>query len=68
MSTINQSTTRSYTEGWIDCPDCNGSGEVEVEYYSRMSFTQPYGDVYAKKEVCECCHGNGYIRDPDDET
>lgn len=68
MSTISQSTTRSYTEGWIDCPECNGSGEVEVEYYSRMSFTQPYGDVYAKKEVCECCHGNGYIRDPDDET
>lgn len=68
MSMTNQSTTKSYTEGWIDCPDCNGSGEVEVEYYSRMSFTQPYGDVYAKKEICECCHGNGYIRDPDDET
>lgn len=68
MSTISQSTTTLYTEGWIDCPECNGSGEVEVEYYSRMSFTQPYGDVYAKKEVCECCHGNGYIRDPDDET
>lgn len=68
MSTTSQSTTKSYTEGWIDCPECNGSGEVEVEYYSRMSFTQPYGDVYAKKEVCECCHGSGYIRDPDDET
>lgn len=68
MSTISQSTMTSYTEGWIDCPECNGSGEVEVEYYSRMSFTQPYGDVYARVEMCQSCHGNGYIRDPDDET
>lgn len=59
---------KSYSEGWIDCPECNGSGEVEVEYYSRMSSSESYGDIYATNEVCECCHGNGYIRDPDDET
>lgn len=68
MSTTNQSTTKSSSDGWIDCPECNGSGEIEVEYYSRMSFTQPYGDIYVSIEVCKCCHGNGYIRAPDDET
>ena len=60
--------TKSYSEGWIDCPECNGAGEVEVEHYSRMSASEPYGDIYVRIEVCECCHGNGYIRDPDDET
>ena len=60
--------TKSYSEGWIDCPECNGAGEVEVDNHSRMSFTQPYGDVYATIQICERCHGNGYIRDPDDET
>jgi DnaJ-class molecular chaperone len=60
--------TKSSSEGWINCPECNGQGEVEVEHYSCMSFTQPYGDIYVSIEVCECCHGDGYTRDPDDET
>lgn len=68
MSTTNQSTTKSSSEMWINCPECDASGEVEVEYYSRMSFTQPYGDICVSIEVCECCDGNGYIRDPNDKT
>jgi len=64
----NQSMTKLYSEGWIDCSECSGSGEVEVEHLSRMSASEPYGDIYATKETCDRCHGNGYIRDPDDET
>ena len=60
--------TTSYSEGWIDCPECGGKGEVEVERYSRMSSSNPYGDIYVTIEVCERCHGNGYVSDPDDET
>lgn len=59
--------TKSYSESWVDCPECNGSGEVEVEHYSRASFTQHHGDIYTTTEVCEHCHGNGYVCDPDDE-
>ena len=60
--------TKLSTEDYVDCPECGGSGEVEVEYISRMSFTQPYGDKYAREETCERCDGNGYIRNPDHET
>jgi DnaJ-class molecular chaperone len=60
--------TKSYSEGWIDCPECGGKGEVEVERYSRMSSSNAYGDIYVTIEVCECCHGNGYVSDPNDET
>lgn len=55
------------SEEFINCPDCDGQGEVEIEHPSRMSFTQPYGDIYVTVEVCESCNGNGYVRDPNDE-
>ncbi len=59
--------TTYYSKGWINCPECDGAGEVEVEHYSRMSATQPYGDIYVTRETCEHCSGNGYVSDPDDE-
>jgi DnaJ-class molecular chaperone len=52
--------TRSSTET-IACPHCNGAGEVEVEYYSYASSSNPYGDIYTKWGKCDECDGRGRV-------
>lgn len=47
------------------CEDCDGTGEVEVEYTSVMSCSTPYGDIYTGIETCEECHGRGQIEEED---
>jgi len=49
----------------IKCKECDGTGEVEVEYANVMSFSTPYGDIYTGIETCEECHGRGKIEEED---
>lgn len=50
-----------------ECPECGGSGEIEVERIRPMSFTNPCGDIYCTWEVCDWCDGSGDIEVEDDE-
>jgi DnaJ-class molecular chaperone len=45
----------------IECPECGGSGEVEVDYYAPQSASRDVGDVYSLIEECPLCDGSGEI-------
>jgi DnaJ-class molecular chaperone len=49
---------RSLTET-IDCAECAGTGEVEIEVYDVASFSNPYGDITVRYDVCPECSGSG---------
>jgi hypothetical protein len=37
------------------CPECNGTGEVEYDYWSLRSFQNDVGGFVSKVEVCATC-------------
>jgi DnaJ-class molecular chaperone len=43
------------------CPECNGTGEVEYDYWSLRSFQDDVGGFVSKVEVCDTCMGHGEI-------
>ena len=43
------------------CPECNGTGEVEYDYWSLRSFQNDAGGFVSKVEVCATCEGSGDI-------
>lgn len=49
---------------YMDCPSCNGTGEVEVETYASRGFNRDVGEIYSSMEVCEECLGNGEVYQP----
>jgi len=52
-------------EDWINCPECDGEGEVERDVWVRQSSTW-HGDFESVMEECEVCSGIGQI-DPLEE-
>lgn len=38
---------------FVDCPECNGSGEVEWHYHDKD------GDTHTHDDECPLCHGDG---------
>ncbi len=53
----------------IDCPDCEGSGIVEVEYAVPHNINIDVGYIDTRMEECEDCFGSGQVEreDEDDE-
>jgi hypothetical protein len=49
---------RSFTET-IECTECAGTGEIEIEVYDVASFSNPYGDIAVRYDVCPECNGSG---------
>ena len=47
-------------EDWINCPECDGEGEVERDVWVRQSSTW-HGDFGSHMEECEVCKGIGQI-------
>ena len=56
---------RKVMEDWINCPECDGEGEVERDVWVRQSSTW-HGDFESVMEECEVCSGIGRI-DPLEE-
>lgn len=52
---------------FIDCPQCGGTGEMEVDEYKPQSFSRDVGEIYTTLEECDLCLGNGEIEKPCDE-
>jgi len=50
----------------IDCPDCFGWGEVDVEYPRPQSFDRDIGVIDVVKGECERCSGIGAIQKEDE--
>jgi DnaJ-class molecular chaperone len=46
------------------CPECDGSGEVEVEYVRGYG---PNADLAYRLAVCEECGGRGVVVREEDE-
>lgn len=51
---------------WIQCPSCEGRGEVEYEVAVPMGFSNPYGYLTTKWDTCDQCNGRGEIEVDDD--
>ena len=51
---------------YMDCPVCNGTGEIEVEEYKPQSFSRDVGEIYSHTEICDECLGNGEVYRPCD--
>jgi DnaJ-class molecular chaperone len=51
---------------WIQCPSCEGRGEVEYEVAVPMGFSNPYGYLTSEWDVCDHCRGRGEIEVDDD--
>jgi DnaJ-class molecular chaperone len=45
---------------FIDCPECDGDGRVELEDWVPKSSTW-HGDFEGKMYDCENCNGSGQI-------
>ena len=49
-------TTFNPPEGFKTCPECDGDGTVEVEWYDEDD-----EECYYENENCDFCHGAGYV-------
>jgi DnaJ-class molecular chaperone len=56
---------RKDMEDWINCPECDGEGQVERDVWVRQSSTW-HGDFGSHMEDCDVCGGIGQI-DPLEE-
>ena len=45
----------------IECPECQGSGTMEVEFARPHNFNRDVGYLDTRTEVCETCEGDGEI-------
>jgi DnaJ-class molecular chaperone len=52
--------------GMIDCPECDGEGDLEYERAVPMSNSNPHGYYEDYWAECENCGGNGQI-EPEEE-
>ena len=52
---------------FIDCPECEGTGESTCEVFRPMSFGNDFGDFEEVILSCENCGGNGQIEPMEDE-
>ena len=43
-------------QGFYECPNCDGTGEIEVEYYDEDDMEE-----YWENETWDYCNGKGYI-------
>lgn len=46
----------------VQCPECNGDGEVEADYYADS-----YGEFYTISGTCPICDGEGTIEEEERE-
>jgi excinuclease UvrABC ATPase subunit len=52
----------------INCPECFGLGEVELNTFKPQSFSRDVGYIETNMESCEHCEGLGVIEiDGDDD-
>ena len=49
------------------CYDCDGSGEVEVEYEKSHSSSRDVGEIFVEIETCLTCYGSGKLQDEDED-
>jgi len=49
---------------YMDCPVCNGTGEIEVDEYKPQSFSRDVGEIDTRWEICDECLGNGEVYRP----
>lgn len=49
------------------CYDCDGSGEVEVEYEKAHSCSRDVGEIFVEIETCPTCYGSGVLPDEDED-
>jgi len=42
-----------------DCPQCNGAGEVEVDYNMTHNASRDVGFIDTRIEECDMCNGSG---------
>tara|TARA_R110000823_G_scaffold210478_1_gene340960 strand:+ start:80 stop:250 length:171 start_codon:yes stop_codon:yes gene_type:complete len=54
-------------DGWIDCPECDGTGLVKREKFISQSMNNPYGFPDIENEECEDCGGIGNIEPPEED-
>ena len=52
---------------FIDCPECEGTGESTCEVFRPMSFGNDFGDFEEVILSCESCGGNGQVEPMEDE-
>ena len=48
-------------KGWIDCPECNGTGTQEREVFVTQSFSNDYGFPDTETVECDNCAGTGQV-------
>ena len=48
-------------KGWIDCPECNGTGTQEREVFVTQSFSNDYGFPDTETVECDNCAGTGKV-------
>ena len=51
----------------IECPQCNGAGECEVDYDMPHGFGRDVGYIETRIEECDWCNGSGLIKIEDEE-
>tara|TARA_R110000787_G_C13386754_1_gene442285 strand:+ start:433 stop:651 length:219 start_codon:yes stop_codon:yes gene_type:complete len=44
-----------------DCPQCNGAGEVEVDYNMTHNASRDVGFIETRIEECDMCNGSGEV-------
>jgi DnaJ-class molecular chaperone len=64
MTTLSIRTDQDDPNDYVNCPECDGQGEVSTDNEAHASFALSYGYIYESFEICEHCNGNGYIRNP----
>ncbi len=47
----------------IECEQCNGAGECEVDYYMPHSSGRDVGFIETKIEECDWCGGAGEVEE-----
>ena len=46
-----------------ECEQCNGAGEVEVDYAMPQSNSRDVGFIETRIEECDWCNGTGEIEE-----
>ena len=47
----------------IECEQCNGAGECEVDYHMPHNSSRDVGFIETKIEECEWCNGTGEVEE-----
>jgi|GEM_PF-1584415 len=51
----------------VECPQCNGDGECEVDYHMPHNSGRDIGEIETRTEQCDMCDGLGEIEREDED-